>query len=139
MSEIKISTDVSSLDIELIYSEIKNSYWAKGISKKIFVKSLKNSICFGVYKGDSQIGFARVVTDNATFAYLGDVFIVQAERGKGYSKKLMEFILKHKELQGLRRFCLGTRDAQALYKRYGFKELEEPKNWLEIKNSKGYL
>lgn len=137
-ANIVVSTDKERIDFELTYQCIANCYWAKGIPRNIFEKSFRNALCFGVYKNEKQIGFARVISDYSTFAYLADVFIVEMERGKGYSKLLLDVIMEHPELQGLRRFCLVTRDAQGLYKKYGFELLKQPENWMEIKKANIY-
>ncbi len=134
-----ISTNRELLDLELTHQMIYESYWATKIPKAIFTKSIDNSQCFGVYDQTRQVGFARVVSDFATFAYLADVFVVQDYRGKGLSKWLIEVILQHPELQGLRRICLGTKDAHGLYAKYGFQVINEPKNWMEIKVPGIYL
>lgn len=137
--EYSISTDKELLDLVLIHHFLsKESYWSKNIPLEIVQRSIENSLCFGVYTNQKMIGFGRVVSDFATFAYLGDVFILPGHRGKGLSKWLMETILQHPQLQGLRRFCLGTRDAHSLYERYGFKNLVRPENWLEIKHENIY-
>lgn len=125
-----ISTDKSHLDIEAVHVYLKHSYWSENIPFEIVKKSIEHSLCFGVFKYETQIGFARVITDYTTFGYLADVYILEEERGKGLSKWLMECILKHKELQGLRNFSLMTKDAQSLYERYGFKNLPEPKRFM---------
>jgi N-acetylglutamate synthase-like GNAT family acetyltransferase len=127
-----ISTDKSLLQLDVIHDFLKNSYWAKNIPIEIVKKSIEHSICFGVYLDDKQIGFARVMTDQATFAYLADVFIIKEQQGKGYSKELMKFIMAHAELQGLRKFLLATADAHGLYKQFGFKELAKPERVMEI-------
>ncbi len=122
----QISTDISKLNIDFIYQYLsEESYWAEGIPKEVVEKSIQNSVCFGLYCNKSQIGFARVITDKATFAYLADVFILQSHRGKGLSKWLIQTIHTHPELQGLRRWMLGTRDAHGLYERFGWKKLTE--------------
>ncbi|MDF2438038.1 MAG: GCN5-related N-acetyltransferase [Bacteroidota bacterium] len=133
-----ISTDHSLLDIDFIHSYLSRSYWAEDIPKEIVKKSIENSLCFGIYKNNTQVGFARVVSDYSTFAYLADVFVIEEERGKGLSKWLMECILKHKELQGLRNFSLLTRDAHTLYEQFGFKNLEKPHNFMAIKKDNFY-
>ena len=121
------------MDLRLIHQFISNSYWAKGIPFSTFKKALKNSLCFGVFSIDKkQIGFARMVTDRATFAYLADVFILESHRGKGISKLLMQSIFGHPELQGLRRIVLATRDAHSLYEQFGFKLLANPNAFMEI-------
>lgn len=127
-----ISTDKSLLQLETIHSVLKNSYWAKNIPLEILKRSIENSICFGVYIEKEQIGFCRVITDKATFAYLADVFIVEDHKGKGYSKLLMKEVMAHAELQGLRKFLLGTADAHGLYRQFGFKELAKPERMMEI-------
>ena len=114
-----ISTDVSKLNVDLIHRYLsEESYWAKGIPKDIVEKSIANSLCFGVYCEDQQIGFARLVTDKATFAYLADVFILPGYRRQGLSKFLMQTIHAHPELQNLRRWWLGTKDAHGLYEQF---------------------
>ncbi|HEY4799931.1 MAG TPA: GNAT family N-acetyltransferase [Bacteroidia bacterium] len=128
-----ISTDKSKLDISVIHNFLTASYWSEGISVSIVKRAIEHSLCFGVYSDNSQIGFARVISDYTTFAYLADVFIVEQERGKGLSKWLMECILSHTDLQGLRNFSLMTRDAQALYEKFGFKNLDEPKKFMAKK------
>ena len=133
-----ISTDKSKLDLDFIHGYLSRSYWAEDIPKEIVAKAIVNSLCFGVYNSQKQIGFARVVSDYATFAYLADVFIIEEERGKGLSKWLMESILKHPELQGLRNFSLLTRDAHTLYEKFGFKNLEKPGNFMAIKKDNFY-
>ncbi|NRA67703.1 MAG: GNAT family N-acetyltransferase [Pseudobacteriovorax sp.] len=130
---LTISTDTSLLDFDWTHQSIRNSYWAKGIPRETFDRSLEHSLCFGAYLSKIQVGFARVVTDYATFAYLGDVFIHEEHRGHGYSKTLIEAVMIHPDLQGLRRFCLGTKDAHSLYERFGFKVIKDFDNWMEIK------
>ena len=130
--EYLISTDRERLNIQTIYEYLsKSSYWALGRSLERVRRSIENSLSFGVYFNDEQIGFARVVTDYATFAWLADVFILDQYRGRGLSKWLVEVIVGHPELQGLRRWLLATRDAHSLYRRYGFKDLEDPTRWME--------
>ena len=126
-----ISTDKSKIDLEAIHNFLSKSYWAEGISKQVIQKSIENSLCFAVYFKGRVIGFARVITDYATFAYLADVFIVPEERGKGLSKWLIQVIIDHPRLQGLRRFTLATKDAQGLYARFGFKPFAKPERWME--------
>ena len=124
--EYLISTDFPSLNVDLIHSYLsKESYWAQNIPREVVEKSISNSLCFGVYCKDNQIGFARIVTDKATFAYLADVFIIEEHRGKGLSKWLIEIIQAHPELQGFRRWMLGTRDAHGLYEQFGWTVLDE--------------
>lgn len=127
-----ISTDKSLLRIETIHSVLNESYWAKNIPVEILKRSIENSMCFGVYIEKEQIGFCRVITDKATFAYLADVFITENHKGKGYSKLLIKEVMAHPDLQGLRKFLLGTADAHGLYKQFGFKELAKPERMMEI-------
>jgi GNAT superfamily N-acetyltransferase len=130
--EYLISTDKSRLNVELVREFLKLSYWASGIPDEIVRRSIENSLVFGVYAGDEQVGFARVVTDYATFAYLADVFVLEAHRGRGLGKWMMEVIISHPRLQGFRRWMLATRDAHELYRKYGFAELERPGIFMEI-------
>jgi len=123
-NEYEISTDKKRLDLALVHDFLaKESYWAKGIPVEVMKKSIDNALCFGVYHRDRQIGFARVITDFATTAYVGDVFIIKPYRGRGLGKRLMETIVNHLELQGLRLWFLGTKDAHGLYEKYGFKKV----------------
>jgi GNAT superfamily N-acetyltransferase len=134
-----ISTDKAMLNIQLIHKFLsEESYWAKGIPLETFKRSVENSMCFGIYNGNEQIGFARIISDNATFAYLADVFVFPAHRNKGLSKRLMEFIINHPELQGLRRWLLGTADAHGLYAKYGFTPLAKPERMMERHNPNVY-
>ncbi len=122
-----ISTDREKLDVDLIHGFLTESYWAKGIPMVVVQKSIENSLCIGAYdEQGNQVGFARVVTDKATFAYLADVFVLDAYRGKGISKQIMELYDQHHELQGLRRHMLATSDAHRLYKKYGFQPIDHP-------------
>ncbi|RLV59893.1 N-acetyltransferase [Parashewanella curva] len=121
------------MDIYVIHKFITNSYWAKNIPIQTIKKAIENSLCFGVFTAENdQIGFARVVSDYATFAYLADVFILKEHRGKGISKWLIEGVLEHPELQGLRRVSLATQDAHGLYKQFGFTPLELPERFMEL-------
>ena len=127
-----ISTDAARLDLGVIHEFLSTkSYWAEGVPREVVARSIANSLCFGIYDGARQIGFARVVTDYATFAYLADVFIVESYRKRGLSKALMEFILAHPHLQGLRRWLLGTADAHGLYRKFGFTEPRYPERQME--------
>ena len=137
--EYKISTDKGLLNIALIHTYLsEESYWAKNIPVAFVKKSIKNSLCFGIYFKQEQIGFARVISDYSTFAYLADVFVSEGFRGKGLSKWLVKFILVHPQLQQLRRFCLATRDAHKLYELFGFTSLSHPENMMEIKHNDLY-
>jgi GNAT superfamily N-acetyltransferase len=127
-----ISTDRSRLNIDLIHAFLsKTSYWAIDRARDVVQCSIDNSLSFGVYKGNDQVGFARVVTDYATFAWIADVFVLPEHRGKGLSKWLMDVILSHSQLQGFRRWVLATKDAHGLYERYGFIPLHRPERWME--------
>lgn len=137
--DLLISTNKTLLNRSLIHQFLSgHSYWAKDIPMEIVNRSIENSLCFGVYRAGKQIGFARVVTDCATFAWLADVFIVESERGQGLGKKLVPAILAHPQLQGLRRFLLGTRDAHGLYARYGFAPLEYVERFMQIQDLNPY-
>jgi len=128
-----ISTDKSRLDLDTIHRFLsEDSYWARDRTLKQTQTAIQNSICFGMYDGARQIGFARVVTDRSTFAYLGDVFILEEFRGRSLSKWLMETIISHPELHGLRRWVLATRDAHGLYEQFGFSALKFPDRWMEL-------
>ena len=133
-----ISTDKSKLDLSVIHGFLSTSYWAEDIPMEIVKKAIENSLCFGVYNKNKLLGFARVISDYSTFAYLADVFIIEEERGKGLSKWLMECILKHQQLQGLRNFCLLTRDAHSLYEPFGFKNILKPQNFMAKKEDDFY-
>jgi GNAT superfamily N-acetyltransferase len=141
-----ISTDKLKLDIATIHHYLsKEAYWCKNVPLEIVKTSIENSICFGIYHqekqtlpGIKQVGFARVITDKATFGYLADVFIMNDYRGRGLSKWLMQCILNHPELQGLRSLLLGTKDAHGLYSQFGFKPLEEPQRFMRYSLFKEY-
>jgi GNAT superfamily N-acetyltransferase len=128
-----ISTDPHRLDIVAIHAFLTQSYWAAGVPIDVVRKSAEHSLCFGVYRGDEQVGFARVITDRATFAYLADVYVLDAHRGKGLGVWLIETILGHPELQTLRRFMLVTRDAGELYRKFGFETPDEPSGIMHIR------
>jgi GNAT superfamily N-acetyltransferase len=130
-ADYSISTDRACLQIQVIHDFLKESYWAKDIPIEIVRRSIANSLCFGVYKKEQQIGFARIISDYATFAYLADVFILESFRGEGLSKWLMEMIVTHPQLQGLRRWMLATRDAHELYRKYGFENVRSPNSLME--------
>ncbi|MFY0688913.1 MAG: GNAT family N-acetyltransferase [Cyclobacteriaceae bacterium] len=123
---IKISRRHEDVDIDIVHQYLaEQSYWAKSIPRNTVKLSIENSECFTVLLDDGMIGFGRLVTDKATFAYLADVFILEGYQGKGYAKKLIEFILSQSDLQGIRRWMLMTKDAHGLYKQFGFSELED--------------
>jgi len=127
-----ISTDRDRLNVDLIHDFLTNSYWAKGITREIVVRSIEHSLCFGIYEHEAQVGFARVISDCTTFAYIGDVFVLEPQRGRGLSKWLMECIVQHPALQNLRRWVLLTRDAHQLYAKYGFTPLNAPERYMEL-------
>jgi GNAT superfamily N-acetyltransferase len=127
-----ISTDQARLDLDVVHGFLTTSYWARGIPREVVAQSIANSLCFCVYEGGPQIGFARVVTDFATVAYLGDVFVLESYRGRGLSKWLMECIVQHPALQNLRRWILLTRDAHKLYSQFGFTPVKAPERYMEI-------
>ena len=136
-----ISTDPSLLDVDVIYNYLSGeSYWAKNIPRDVVEKSIANSLCFGLYHHNRQIGFARLITDKATFAYLADVFIISEYRGKGLSKWLTQVIHAHPELQGLRRWVLGTQDAHGLYEQFGWTIFDEDvrKRFMQKHNKNAY-
>jgi GNAT superfamily N-acetyltransferase len=133
--EYLVSTDRSLLDLQVIHGYLSTSYWAAGVPEEVVGQSIENSLNFGVYRGEEQVGFARVVTDRATFAYLADVFVLEAHRGQGLGKWLVEVVLSHPDLQGLRRWMLATRDAHDLYRRYAFTELARPAIFMERRDA----
>jgi nitroimidazol reductase NimA-like FMN-containing flavoprotein (pyridoxamine 5'-phosphate oxidase superfamily)/GNAT superfamily N-acetyltransferase len=129
---VTISTDRALLDLDTIHGFLAGSYWAAGVSRETVARSISNSLCFGAYEDGRQVGFARVISDYATYAYLADVYVAQSYRGRGVSKALMAAVVAHPSLQGLRRFMLGTRDAHDLYRRFGFRSVRDPETWMEI-------
>jgi GNAT superfamily N-acetyltransferase len=129
----RINDQREKTDLHFVQRELAASYWSKNIPMEIVRKAADNSICFNVFSGDAQVAFARVITDKATFAYLCDVIVTGPHRGRGIGKALMAFIMKHPDLQGLRRFTLATRDAHGLYSRFGFAVSETPQNLMEIR------
>jgi GNAT superfamily N-acetyltransferase len=125
VSDYEISTDAERLDVDRIHRFLStDAYWSPGVAREVVARSIEHSICFGVYRGDEQVGFARVVTDRATFAWIADVYIESDHRGNGLGKRLVAAVLGHPDLQGLRRWMLGTADAHGLYRRFGFEQVE---------------
>src|SRR5512146_1056100 len=124
--DLVISTDPERLDLDAITDMLTRAYWASGRSRERTERAIRNSLVFGVYDGDRQIGMARVVSDYAIFAYLCDVFILEEYRGRGLGKWLMEAVFSHPDLQGLRRWVLATKDAHGLYRQFGFDGLANP-------------
>jgi len=139
----EISTDPSRLQLDAIHAYLTRSYWSPGIPKELVARAIANSMCFGMYdvqgSTDTQVGFARVVTDKASFAYLADVYVLEEHRRQGLSKRLVEAVLGHPELQGMRRFLLATRDAHGLYAQFGFKAPAKPENFMEIRTPPAWL
>jgi GNAT superfamily N-acetyltransferase len=133
LGEFLVSTDRARLDLDVIHGFLTNSYWARGIPRELVARSIEQSLCFGVYDGSAaQVGFARVISDFTTYAYIADVFVLESHRGRGLSKALMECIRRHPELQELRRWSLSTRDAHGLYAQFGFTPLKFPDRYMEI-------
>lgn len=134
-NDYSFSTDRNKLDLPLIHKFLSTqAYWSLNIPFATVKRSVENSLCFGVYQDDSQVGFARVISDYATIAYLGDVFILPEHRGRGLSKRLIATIMAHPDLQGLRRWMLLTSDAHGLYQQYGWKSIVNPDRYMEIAN-----
>jgi GNAT superfamily N-acetyltransferase len=137
--EFVVSTDAARLDLDVIHGFLTNCYWAKGIPRAIVTRSIEHSLCFGVYDGSGeQVGFARVISDFATYAYIADVFVLESRRGQGLGKLLMEGITQHPNLQGLRRWNLTTLDAHGLYAQFGFTSPKWPERYMEILRPKIY-
>jgi GNAT superfamily N-acetyltransferase len=133
LGHIVISDERDLLQVEKVHAYLSNeSYWAKGIPFETVLRSIENSLCWGVYHKGEQIGFARMITDQATFAYLADVYILENHRGKGLSKQLLKEILSHSKLQGLLRLMLATRDAHGLYAQFGFTVPEDPQKLMQL-------
>lgn len=131
-AEFSISTDPEKLDLDVIHGYLARSYWSPQIPRDVIARAIRGSLCFGLYCEAVQIGFARVITDRATFAYLADVFVLEDWRGRGLSKFMMECIRAHPDLQGLRRWMLATADAHGLYTQFGFRSLGHPESMMEI-------
>ena len=134
-----ITTDNRKLDLDAIHAYLSRSFWAEGIPKATVAKAIENSLCFGLFDGSQQVGFARVVTDRATYAYLCDVYVLETHQGRGLGKWLIETVMTHPDLQGLRRFQLVTRDAHGLYSRHGFAAPAHPERHMEIFKHGMYL
>jgi GNAT superfamily N-acetyltransferase len=134
-----VSTDRTRLDVDLVHRFLGGTYWAAGIPRDVVERSIEGALSFGLYDGTEQIGFARVITDLATYGYLSDVFVVDERRGHGLGEWLLESIMLHPQLQGLRRFGLFTRDAASLYQRHGFTSPGTPSGYMEIVNRDVYV
>ncbi len=126
-----ISTDPARLDVDVIHSYLTRSYWSPGVSRATVEAAIRGSLCFGLYDRDRQIGYARVVTDGATFAYLADVFVLEEYRGDGLGEWLVETAVSHDAVRDVRRFMLATRDAHGLYERFGFRPMANPGRFME--------
>ena len=131
-SDLMITTDPARLDLDVVHGFLAGSYWAAGIPRETVERAVRHSLCFGAFDGQEQVGFARVVSDYATYAYVSDVFVLPSHRGRGVGKQLMAAIVAHPDLQGLRRWTLFTRDAHGLYRQYGFGEAHYPERLMEI-------
>lgn len=134
----EITTDRSRLDIDQVFEFLRSSYWARHIPRGVVEKSVQHSLCFGAFSDNQQVGFGRVITDFATFAYIADVFVVPEHRGRGVSKLLLRAMLNHPELQGLRRILLATQDAHGLYAQFGFQPLTNAEHYMTIHNQDVY-
>jgi GNAT superfamily N-acetyltransferase len=129
--DYSVSTDSSRLDLDVIHGYLQHAYWCEGIPRETVERSVQHSLCFGLFDRDRQIGFARVVTDYATYAYVCDVFVLEAHRGRGLATWLMQCVTSHPDLQGLRRWCLTTRDAHSLYEKAGFERTRIPERYMD--------
>jgi N-acetylglutamate synthase-like GNAT family acetyltransferase len=135
---IEITSDRARMDVGAIHGFLsEESYWAKGIPRAFVERSVANSLCFGAFDGDAQVGFARVITDSATFGYLADVFVLESHRGRGIGRQIMHAVMTHPDLQSLRRWHLVTRDAHSLYAQFGFAPLDAPERhmFIAVKNA----
>jgi len=131
-NQFTVSADPSKLDVEAIYDFLSHCYWSEGIPRETVERAIDHSLCFGLFDGAKQIGFARVISDHATYAYLCDVYVLESYRGKGLGTWMMSCVMKHPDLQGLRRFTLLTRDAHGLYQKFGFAAAKNPSRYMEI-------
>ena len=138
MQPYEISSDTSRLNVTAIHAFLTQTYWSPGIPFATVERAVRNSVCVGAYVGNEQVGFARMVTDRATFAYLADVYVLEEHRGNGLSRRMMEAIMQLPELHGLRRMMLVTRDAHGLYEKFGFKPLAAPARFMELHNANAY-
>jgi GNAT superfamily N-acetyltransferase len=134
-----VSTDPGRLDLAAVHRFLSTSYWSPGLTFEVLTRAVAGSLCFGLYHDSEQVGFARVITDRATFAYLCDVYVVESHRRRGLGRWLMEVVTRHPSLQGLRRFVLVTRDAHALYEQFGFRPLARPEGYMEIHRPDVYV
>ena len=139
MADYEISSERGRMDVAAIHAFLTRTYWARGIPLETVQRAIENSLCFGVFQGEAQVGFARVITDQATFAYLAGVYLLDEHRGKGLARRLVQAVLAHPRLQGLRRWLLVTRDAHALYRPHGFEPVAHPDRIMEIHRPDAYL
>ena len=130
--EFMVSSDLARMDMSVVHGYLSRAYWCEDIPRETLERAMRNSLCFGLFEGGNQIGFARVVSDRTTFAYICDVFVLQSHQGKGLGTWLMQCVVRHPELQGLRRWHLTTRDAHSLYRKVGFTLLSKPERHMEI-------
>ena len=126
-----VSDDRARLDLGVIHGFLRTAYWSMDVPEDVVKRAIEGSLCFGLFEHDRQVGFARAITDRATYAYLADVFVLPSHRGRGLARWLMECVMAHPDLQGLRRFSLVTRDAHALYRPFGFEALSQPDRYME--------
>jgi GNAT superfamily N-acetyltransferase len=138
LNDIVVTTDRSRFDLDVIHGFLARSYWARGIPRETVARAMDHSLCFGAFEANRQVGFARVISDLATFAYVSDVFVVESHQGRGVGKRLMAAIMAHPELQGLRRWALFTRDAHGLYRQFGFRPPRYPERLMELFASEPY-
>ena len=136
--DILVSTDPARLDLETVHGFLAGSYWAEGIPRETVERSIRHSICFGAFDGGRQVGFARVISDRATFAYVSDVFVLDSHRGRGIGRQIMTAVTTHPELQNLRLWTLFTRDAHGLYRQVGFREARHPDRLMERRQLQPY-
>ena len=137
--EFVISTSRERLNLDVVHRFLTNCYWAKGVPRDVVVRSIEHALCFGIYDGEGmQVGFARVISDFATIAYVGDVFVLETHRGRGLGKWLMQCITEHPALRNLRRWILTTRDAHGLYSQFGFTPVKAPERFMELHRPKIY-
>ena len=136
--EFVVSADPVLIDLDVVHGFLTECYWARGIPRDVVARAVENSLCFGVYTEGKQVGFARVISDYATYAYIGDVFVLEPFRGRGLGKWLMECVMRHPRLQGLRRWSLVTRDAHGLYSQFGFEPLKKSQNYMELHRADVY-
>ena len=134
----EISDDKDRLDLDVIHAFLVQSYWSTGIPRGVVERAIEGALCFGIYRSGRQVGFARVITDCATFAYLADVFVLEGHRGKGLAREMLRVVFAQPQLQGLRRFMLATRDAHRLYQEFGFSALSKPDRIMERLNPDVY-